>query len=296
MKPFVQTGRSLLIFAGLLAAAGLRAQDTPDANRKTISVETIKPAAAVADKISKAGKAGSLDQLVQSLDAQLTDRLNATHKFDVLASSDLKDILKVQARADSGNYDASDKSAEPFKLAKSEFVLITSLDDFRDYKQTVTFQGIGQSGTLRIFNLSAVGKIYNTKTGSLLSSEPFSISATNKAITDAGSTADGDLSDALVVDIARETASKISSQIVGIICPPTVVDVTGNQVTIDWGVGLPIAKGEDWEVCVKKLKHGIPVMVPVGKVKITRVDDKSTTGEIIGDNLGIAEDCVLRQP
>lgn len=296
MKSPFQFSSSKLFILGLLVACSMHAQDAANADKKTISVETIKPAGAVAEKIAKAGKANSLDQLVQSLDAQLTDRLNATHKFDVSASSDLKDIIKVQDRANSGNFDANDKAAEQFKLAKSEFILITTLDDFRDYRETVTFEGIGQSGTLRIFELSAIGKIYNTKTGKLLNSEPFSISVTNKTINDSLTTKDGDLSDALVATISRETAAKIASHIVGVICPPTVVDVTGSQVTIDWGNGLPISIGEQWEVCVQKMKKGIPVMVPMGKVKITRVDDKSSTGEIQGENLGIAEDCVLRKP
>ncbi len=297
MKSPLNSFCSRLFASGILIAVlSANAQDAPNAGKKTLSVETIKPVGAVADKIGKAGKANSLDQLVQSLDGQLTDRLNATHKFDLLASSDLKDILKVQDRADSGNFDANDKAAEQFKLAKSQFVLITTLDDFRDYSETIQFEGIGQSGTMRVFQLSAIGKIYDTKTGKLLNSASFEISNTNKTINDSDTTRNGDLSDELVAAISRDMAGKIARHVVGVLCPPTVVDVTGTQVTIDWGSGMPIAKDDEWEVCVQKMKKGIPVMVTVGKVKITRVDEMSATGEIVGENNGIAEDCVMRKP
>ena len=52
------------------------------------------------------------------MNGQLIDRINATRKFQVVARSDLDDILKEQDFASSGNVDLNDKSAaQQFKIA-----------------------------------------------------------------------------------------------------------------------------------------------------------------------------------
>ena len=151
-----------------------------------------------------------MDRVVQSLDGQLIDRINATRKFQVVGRSDLKEALKEQeCFADSGNVDTNDKAAaQQFKLAGAKYILVTTVDDFQDYIETATFQGTDRSATKRVIRFSCVGKIYETTTVKLLESANFQIS--NKDISEnrTYSTRDGLLSDELLVAIARSMAEK----------------------------------------------------------------------------------------
>lgn len=81
-----------------------------------------------------------MDRVLQSMNGQLIDRINATRKFQVVARSDLDDIMKEQDFANSGNVDPDDKSAsQRFKLSGMKYLLVTTADDFQDYNETATF-------------------------------------------------------------------------------------------------------------------------------------------------------------
>ena len=53
-----------------------------------------------------------LNRVIESLDSQLIDRVNATRKFDVVSRSDLAEVLKEQDLAASGNLDAKAAAKE----------------------------------------------------------------------------------------------------------------------------------------------------------------------------------------
>ena len=91
------------IFA-LLAAALLpviaSAQD-----KSTLAISTIKPTTSL-DASVKADKKVEMNRVIESLNSQLVDRVNATRKFDVVGRSDLDSIIKEQDLGASGNVDA----------------------------------------------------------------------------------------------------------------------------------------------------------------------------------------------
>ena len=121
--------------------------------------------------------------------------------------------------------------------------------------------------------------------------------STNKDITDfATATVEGNRTDSLLVAIARDMAGKIANRVVDVISPATVTDVTGKQVTLDWGDGMFLAKGDKFEVFKLKQKaNADPVEISMGFVEIKRVNPKSSSAEIVGENLGIDEGCILRR-
>jgi Curli production assembly/transport component CsgG len=278
----------VLLGAALLPALA-SAQD-----KATIRVSTIKPTPSLEASLNADQKL-ELGRIVESLDSQLTDRIAATHKFDIVGGSDLTNIIGNQDLENSGNFD-SKTAAKVGALNGAKYVLVTTVDNYQDNIKTQLFEGTDRSGTRREFIFSAVGKIYDSTTGKMLDSANFSIAHTNIEVNLNSVVKNGNLSDEMMTDVSRDMAGKIANRVAAVVFPPTVIDVTGIQVTIDWGSGMPISDGDEWEVCVQKLKKGIPVLVSVGKVKIVRVDEASSTGEIIGENLGIAEDCVLRKP
>jgi len=77
----------------------------PAQEKATLAVSSIKPTPSLAASV-KPDKKPSLNRIVESLDSQLIDRINATRKFDVVGRSDFSDIIKEQDLGASGNVDA----------------------------------------------------------------------------------------------------------------------------------------------------------------------------------------------
>ena len=273
------------------------------AEKETLGVSDVKPTPAVVHSVEKVGKKVMMDRVIQSLDGQLIDRINSTRKFEVVARSDLRDVLKEQEFAVSGNVETHDKSsAQQFKIAGVKHLLVTTVDDFQDYSEVATFQATGRSATKRVIRLSCVGKIYDSTTGKLLESANFQIS--NKGFTEnkTYSTRDGELSDELIVTIAREMASKIANRVIDVIFPPKVLSRRDKQITINRGDGTDIAVGQTWNVYAV----GEDLIDPdtnenlgkeealVGKIKITGVLPKTSTAEVLED-FGIDKSAILRK-
>lgn len=273
------------------------------AQKETLGVSTVKPTPAVAQSVEKMGKMVMMDRVIQSLDGQLIDRINSTRKFEVVARSDLRDVLKEQEFAVSGNVETHDKSsAQQFKISGVKHLLVTTVDDFQDYNEVATFQATGRSATKRVIRLSCTGKIYDSTTGKLLESANFQIS--NKDFTEnrTYSTRDSELSDELMVAIAREMASKIANRVIDVIFPPKVLSRRDKQITINRGDGTDIAIGQIWDVFAVGEELIDPDTnenlgreeVVVGKIKITRVLPKTSTAEVLED-YGIDKSAILRK-
>lgn len=273
------------------------------AQKETIGVTAVKPTQAILQNVDRAGKRISLDRVLQSMNGQLIDRINATRKFQVVARGDLDDILKEQDFASSGNVDLNDKSAaQQFKIAGVKYLVVTTVDDFQDYNEVATFQGTGRSATKRVIRLSCVGKIYDSTTGKLLESTNFQISNKDVSENKSYSVRDSNLNEDLLVAIAREMSGKIANRVTDVIFPPKVLSKRDKQITINRGDGTDIAVGQIWNVFAvgeelidpdTKESLGREEII-VGKVKIIGVLPKTSTAEIIED-LGIDKEAVLRK-
>ena len=154
-----------------MSAALLPALASAQEGKATLAVSSIKPTPSLAASV-KPDKKLEMGRIIESLDSQLIDRINATRKFDVVGRSDLNDILKEQDLGASGNVDAK-TAAQAGKLTGAKYLLVTTVDDFQDYVEKATFEGTGRSATKRVFRLSVVGKIYDSSTGKLLESANF---------------------------------------------------------------------------------------------------------------------------
>ena len=278
-------------------------QSSLRAQKETIGVTAVKPTQAILQNVDRAGKRISLDRVLQSMNGQLIDRINATRKFQVVARSDLDDVLKEQDFASSGNVDLKDKSAaQQFKVAGVKYLVVTTVDDFQDYNEVATFQGTGRSATKRVIRLSCVGKIYDSATGKLLESTNFQISNKDVSENKTYSVRDSNLNEDLLVAIAREMSGKIANRVTDVIFPPKVLSKREKQITINRGDGTDIAVGQIWNVFAvgeelidpdTKESLGREEIL-IGKAKITSVLPKTSTAEIIED-LGIDKEAVLRK-
>lgn len=276
----------------------------PAQEKATLAVSSIKPTPSLAASI-KPDKKPSLDRIVESLDSQLIDRINATRKFDVVGRSDLSDIIKEQDLGASGNVDAK-TAAKAGKLTGAKYLLVTTVDDFQDYVEKATFEGTGRSATKRVFRLSVVGKIYDSSTGKLLESANFQTgNDAFKQIQEERnySVKDGELSDEMMVAVSRNLAEKIANHVADVIFPAKVLLKRDKEITINRGEGGGVAVGDTFNV----FALGEELIDPdtkeslgreeakVGKVKITQVNPKTSTAQILEDT-GIDKGAILRKP
>jgi curli biogenesis system outer membrane secretion channel CsgG len=289
--------KNLFVIAGIVLLPALAsAQD-----KATIAISSIKPtpslAAATAKKLE-------LDRIIESLDGQLIDRINATRKFDVLNRSDLSDIIKEQDLGASGNVDAK-TAAKAGQLAGAKYLLVATVDDYQDYVEKATFTGTGETATKRVFRFSIVGKIYDSSTGKLLESANFQTGNDEfKQIQMERSyvVKDGELSDEMMIAVSRSMAEKIANHIVDILFPAKVLVKRDNTVTINRGEGAGVAEGDTFNVYALGAELIDPDTkeslgreeVKVGKVKISQVNPKTSMATILEDT-GIDAGAVLRK-
>ncbi len=262
------------------------------AQLKSLGISDVKPTPALLENVAKSGTKNSLERVTQALDGQLTDRVHNTRKFEIIARSDLAQILKE-----------ADFTGGAFAVKSVDYLLVTSVDDFQDYEETATFEALGKTVTKRVIRFSAIGKIYDSKSGKLIETANFQIS--NRDIDEPlqQSTRSGELSDALLLDITRKMADKIANRVVDVIFPARVVAKQDKQVTLNRGDGTGIAVGQTWEIFALGEEMIDPDTgeslgadeVLVGKVRVTRVLPKVAQAEILED-FGIDKSAVARQP
>ncbi len=123
------------------------------------------------------------------------------------------------------------------------------MDDFQDYiEEKAVFEGTGQTATKRIFRFSGrPASSTITTTGKLMESRQISRRSNDefKQIQlDRNYTAKSDeLSDEMMVAIARSMAEKIANKLVDVIFPAKILIKRDTIVTINRGEGGGMARG-----------------------------------------------------
>ncbi len=312
--------KNLFIAAGIALLPALAGAQ----EKATIAISSIKPTPSVAASVKDGTQVDSvtgtasqvktdsvvldtkqeLNRIIESLDSQLIDRVNATRKFDVLSRSDLADVVKEQDLGASGNVD-SKTAAKAGQLAGAKYLLVATVDDYQDYVEKATFTGTGETATKRVFRFSIVGKIYDSSTGKLLESANFQTGNDEfKQIQMERSyvVKDGELSDEMMIAVSRSMAEKIANHVVDILFPAKVLVKRDNTVTINRGEGAGVAEGDTFNVYALGAELIDPDTkeslgreeVKVGKVKISQVNPKTSMATILEDT-GIDAGAVLRK-
>ena len=287
-----------------LSAALLPLLASAQEGKSTLAISSIKATPSLAASV-KPDKKLEMDSIIESLDSQLVDRINATRKFDVVGRSDLKEVVGEQDLGGSGNVDAK-TAAQAGKLTGAKYVLVATVDDFQDYVEKATFEGTGRTATKRVFRFSVVGKIYDSTTGKLLESANFRTgSDAFKQIQQERNyvVKDGELSDEMMVAVSRDMAEKIANRIADVVFPAKVLVKRDNAITINRGEGAGMAVGATFNVYALGQELIDPDTkeslgreeVKVGKVKVTQVNPKTSQAEILEDT-GIDTGTILRKP
>jgi curli biogenesis system outer membrane secretion channel CsgG len=286
-----------LLAAALLPAIG-SAQE-----KSTLAISSIKPTPSL-DAAVKPDKKVEMNRILESLNSQLIDRVNATRKFDIVGRSDLDSVIKEQDLGASGNVDAK-TAAQAGKLTGAKYLFIATVDDFQDYVETAKFEGTDRAATKRVFRFSVIGKIYDSSTGKLLESANFQTGNDRFKqiqVQRNYSVKDGELSDEMMVALSRDLAEKMAVHVADVIFPAKILVKRDTEVTINRGEGAGVAVGDTFNVFAlgqelidpdtkESLGHE---EVKVGKVKITEVDPKMSKAQVVEDT-GIDKGAILRK-
>ena len=299
MKNVIPLKTVLALATVLLLAPALRAQT----EKTTLAVSTIKANPALAAAMAKTGKTASLGRVTEALDSQLIDRLIATRKFDLVGRSDLKDILKEQELANSGNVNPNDpNAARAGQLAGAKLILTTTLDDFEDTTSKVELTTLQRTATVRKIRMTAAARLVDATTGKVVDATTVQLEAKDDRMDQAGIKRDAELTDSALVALARDAAEKIANRMADAAFPVRVLVKRDKQITINRGDGAGVAVGQVWNIFAMGEELVDPDTkevlgreeVLVGKARIVSVQAKFSTAEVL-DDAGIDKGAVLRR-
>ncbi len=271
--------------------------------KATLAILSIQPTPSLVASL-KPDKKTSLNRIIESMDGQLIDRINATRKFQIVSRSDLNQVLKEHYLGSSGNVDPKTAAAIG-KLTGATNILTATVDDFADYVEKANFPTAGLSATKRVFRFSIVAKIYDTKTGKLVETANFQTgNDAFKQIQEERnySVKDGELSDEMMVAVSRTMAEKIANRVADVIFPAKVLVKRDTLVTINRGEGGGVSVGDLFNVYAvgdelidPDTKESLGrEEVKVGRVKIAELTPKTSKAEVLEDT-GITAGAILRK-
>ena len=240
----------------------------------------------VAD-MQQRGKAIELGRVTEALDGQYTSAFTRTHKFDVIARTDLVDTLDEGDLPSTTVVDPK-TAAKMGKVKGLQYIVVISVDGFLDERTEMTALGI--TSIKRRVQLSCVAKIYDCSTASTLASPNFQSELVDTTDVNKGVSGDkGERLDTLMVDIARQTAEKAALCVADVLLPAKIMLVDGATFTINRGEGLGMKVEEVWDLYgpakdVADPDTGKIIKIKgkkIGSVKITTVDAETSQGELV---------------
>lgn len=247
-------------------------------------------------------RAAGLTRLVASLTEHLLVTFQKTQRFDVVARNNLVQIIAEQ-QLPKDLLVANDLKALPGQIKGLDYLVVTTVTHFDDADVGIEIEGMPLRVEGRRVSATAVVKVYNTTSGSLLRAVNVPVQLDEKQANRVprrgiNPAAPNDaLIDAVAVEIARQAAMRVAQDL----APAEVVSIANDQVTLDWGEGMGVESGQVWEVFalgkVMKNRQGRELgreEVKMGEIRITAVRAETATGDVQGENRGIAEGAVAR--
>jgi curli biogenesis system outer membrane secretion channel CsgG len=290
---------SVTAFAGLLLAASLCPAQT---GKAPLAVSAIQPLPSLAEAMAASGKASSLARVVEAYDSQLIDRLNASRKFEIVGRIDLKDVLREQELAGSGNVAATDpNAAQAGQLAGAKYLLVATIDDFEDTTERMEFANLNRVGFKRKIRLSTTAKIYDSTTGKLMESANVRLEKKDDRMDQADIQRDAEATDVLLLEATRDAAEQIATRLADVVFPIRVLIKRDAQITINRGEGAGVEVGQRFNVFAQGEVLVDPDTgevlgreeVKVGEARILSVQPRLSTAELLEDT-GVDRGAVLR--
>jgi curli biogenesis system outer membrane secretion channel CsgG len=295
------------ILATLLAitmAGPALAQPATQPEKPRLAIREIQPTQPVLDAARAQGQAQALAQILAAADSQLIQAVTNTRRFDIVARSDLAQVLDEQDLADAGLLDPTDpQTARAYAMAGARYLATVSVDNFQEATATADFSGGLGRTTMerRTVQLLATVKIYDTTTGTLLDAASIRIEDAEVRESLPGATETGRLTNDLLGRVAERLATQTANAIMDRIAPARVLAYTLGRITLNRGQGTGVEPGQVWRVY-----HTGSLLVdpdtgevlgseeiPVGWARITEVNPRTSIAQAL-DDTGIAPGAVLR--
>lgn len=281
--------------------------DVPQGGKIRIGVGTVKVLPALNKQLSASDQGLAIDRACETIEGQLTDALQNTRKFEIVARQDLNDLLKEQSLTPGVIIDNADpKAAVPAKIKGLQYLTLVTIDDFVDTGVSTFSPEMGFAASRRSLRMSAIVRVYNTSTGLLLESMtvPVQIESTGTARAVPGENAKNPkaVDDSVYVALVNQLSKAAAQRVVDAVYPARIIAVTGDFVTLNRGAGTLIDRNQLWEVFAvgQELKDPDTNEVlgreemKIAEVIITDVLPKFSKGQVYGENRGIATGMIIR--
>ncbi len=303
--PCVFRGFSGFLLALLAIVSWVPVAPAQETGKVPLAIAPVKLTEGLEQKLKQEGqgKMTSALRVTSAMDAQLSDALFASRKFDIIARSDVEAIFEDQ-RFQSVYSDSSDPNTpEEFELAGAKYLLVLTVDDFEDRLEDLLGAGGQVLASKRQVRFSAVTRIWDMTTGKLKESVNLQVSNRAGGETLPGVVSDTPGSDDLLVALSREMSFLVANRVTDVIFPAKVLSKRGEFVMVNRGDGTGIAPGQRWEVMALGEELVDPDTgevlgseeYPVGMVEVVSVQPKFSRARILED-YGIDTGMVLRLP
>ncbi|MCH2161982.1 MAG: hypothetical protein MK085_08935 [Phycisphaerales bacterium] len=294
----------LAVTAAILTVLPTTANAAQAVEKPRLAIQDIVATDAVRNQARASGQLNVLEQIMQGADSQLANTINATKRFDIVARSKYRTILKEQEISDSGDIDPSDpQRARAFKMAGARYVATVTVDNYQDITSRFVIEGgFGDSaGERRVIQLQATLEIFDTTTSVMLESAMLTLedADTNEII--AGTRQDGRATNKLIGNITRQFAVGSANLIMDALVPAKVLAYTMGNVTFNRGQGTGVEVGQYWQI----FHPGEALIdpdtgenlgseeIPLGWARVTAVLPKFSKAQAIQD-FGINRSNIMR--
>jgi curli biogenesis system outer membrane secretion channel CsgG len=287
----------------VMCAAVAGADDRPAL--KQLGVGDVSPTKAIKATVTKANQLDKLERLNDSLNQHLLVAFKGLRKFDVIARSDLAELLKEQQLPTGVIVDPADRKALPGKIKGLDYLMLAAITDFSDAKDGVTIEGQGISVSRRTVQATMIIKLYDSTTGALIEAVDVpvqrQVKGTARIVREGFD--NGAINDSLIEEAAIELAGKAAMRVNDVIYPAKILALTDGNVTINRGETTGIAPNQIWEVFATGKELIDPDTgaslgkeeVKTGEIVITDVLPKFSKGRIIGENRGVDPGSIVRR-
>ena len=256
---------------------------------KKLAIGTVKVGQAVFTDAADAGRKTKMSRMTENLNAQLMAAFQASRRFQLMGRADGA-ALAEEAGA----------TGRTFSFGDADYLLVVTVDDFQDMRETKTFAALGTTVTSRTVRFAAISTIYDAKTNAVI--ETANIDVSRVAPEEERGATTGDTRDAVLRELTKELAEKTARHVTDVVYPARIIAKTDKTVTISRGEGTGIAAGQLWEVFalgeeMKDPDTGASLgreELSVGKVRVTRVTAKTAQATVLQDT-GIDRNAIARR-
>ena len=294
--------KSVAAIGTLVLAASAQAQEP--AAKATLAIRAFEATPAVDAAASAAGTLNSLNQILQGAESQMENSIQQTRKFQIVARGDLKTILKEQDLADSGLVNRLDpNTARSLNLAGARYVAVLSVDGFQDITDRTVFEDqLGETrAERRSIQLSGVVKVFDTTSGTMLTSTAMKIDRNQLDKIIPGVERDGRKTEALLATVSAELARQTALSITDSVYPAKVLAISFGTITFNRTAATGVKVGQVWEVMATGEQLVDPDTgevlgreeVSIGWSRVTEAGERFSKAQTLEDR-GIAKGAIMR--